>query len=108
MPHHLFGHVSGDVRYSTGAWLREVEPLILDMLGRNKAPVLVGGTGLYFRALLQGMADIPAVPQHVVDETAARLAEGGIESLRHEAGTRSTRSPPARVSAMTRNACSAL
>ena len=46
-PHHLFGHVSGAVRYSTGKWLRDVEPLIFDVLARGKAPVLVGGTGLY-------------------------------------------------------------
>jgi len=82
LPHHLFGHIAGDVRYSTGAWLREVEPLILNILGREKTPVLVGGTGLYFRALLQGMADIPAVPKQVSDETARRLARDGIGKLR--------------------------
>ena len=85
LPHHLFGHVAGGVRYSTGAWLREVEPLILNILGRGKTPVLVGGTGLYFRALLQGMADIPAVPQRISDQTAERLARDGIDSLRAEA-----------------------
>jgi len=85
LPHHLFGHVAGQVRYSTGAWLREVEPLILDILARGKTPVLVGGTGLYFRALLQGMADIPAVPKHISDETAERLEQNGIDSLRAEA-----------------------
>lgn len=85
LPHHLFGHVSGSVRYSTGAWLRDVEPLILDILAREKTPVLVGGTGLYFRALLQGMADIPAVPEHIYAETSARLARDGIASLRKEA-----------------------
>jgi len=45
IPHHLFGHVSGRVRYSTGHWLREVDPLILDILARGKTPILVGGTG---------------------------------------------------------------
>ena len=62
IPHHLFGHVSGDLAYSTGAWLREVVPTILDVLARGKTPVLVGGTGLYFKALLVGLADIPDVP----------------------------------------------
>ena len=85
LPHHLFGHISGEVRYSTGAWLREVEPLIIDILARGKAPVLVGGTGLYFRALLQGMADIPPIPAQVSEQTAKRLAEDGIASLRDEA-----------------------
>ena len=85
IPHHLFGHVSGCVRYSTGTWLREVEPLILDILAREKTPVLVGGTGLYFRALLHGMAEIPPIPDHVAAETAERLSKHGIESLRKEA-----------------------
>lgn len=84
-PHHLFGHVSGDVRYSTGAWMREVEPLILNILARDKVPVLVGGTGLYFRALLKGMADIPAVPEHISKDTAEFLRREGIDALRQRA-----------------------
>lgn len=83
--HHLFGHVSGDIRYSTGEWLRDVEPLIIDILGRDKTPILVGGTGLYFRALLQGMADIPPVPDAVVKETKDFLTNNGIEELKREA-----------------------
>jgi len=81
-PHHLFGHVAGDVRYSTGEWLRDVEQIILDCLAREVVPVLVGGTGLYFRALLQGMADIPAVPDQIRAETSLLLEEDGIEALR--------------------------
>ena len=85
VPHHLYGHISGRVRYSTGQWLRDVEPLIFDILSREKVPIFVGGTGLYFRALLQGMADIPAIPVKVTDDTAARLAKDGIAALRQEA-----------------------
>ena len=66
IPHHLFGHVSGKIRYSTGQWLREVEPIIIDCLARDIAPIIVGGTGLYFRALLNGMADIPEVDSQVL------------------------------------------
>lgn len=82
LPHHLFGHVPGAVRYSTGAWLRDVEPLILDLLAREKTPVLVGGTGLYFRALLEGMADIPPVPKVVSEETEALYQSKGIGHIR--------------------------
>jgi len=85
IPHHLFGHLSGEVRYSTGEWLREVEPLILDILARDKTPILVGGTGLYFRALLDGMADIPPVPAKTAADTQAVLDTQGIVSLRDEA-----------------------
>lgn len=85
VPHHMFGHVSGAVRYSTGQWLRDVEPHIFDILSRGKAPILVGGTGLYFRALLQGMADIPAIRPDVSEATAAELESNGISALRKEA-----------------------
>ena len=85
VPHHLFGHLSGDVRYSTGAWLSEVEPVILDCLVRGKTPILVGGTGLYFRALLIGMADIPTIPDQLRQDTAELLEREGIEALRQTA-----------------------
>ncbi len=54
--HHLFGHVPFEETYSTGRWLRDTAPL----LAAN--PVIVGGTGLYFRALTEGLADIPQTP----------------------------------------------
>ena len=82
VPHHLFGHVAGDVRYSTGAWLRDVEPVILDCLAREVVPIIVGGTGLYFKALLIGMADIPAVPNDVRHETQALYDVQGIAPIR--------------------------
>ncbi|GAB5445896.1 tRNA (adenosine(37)-N6)-dimethylallyltransferase MiaA [Gymnodinialimonas sp.] len=61
-PHHLYGHVPFEAHYDVGQWLRDVTPF----LAQN--PIIVGGTGLYFRALTQGLADIPAIPAHVRDE----------------------------------------
>ncbi len=58
-PHHLFGHVPFTREYSVGQWLRDAMPLL------SQNPVIVGGTGLYFRALLQGLAEIPATPPEV-------------------------------------------
>ncbi len=60
-PHLLYGHVSYDQEYSTGHWLREVVPL----LSGNQRPIIVGGTGLYFAALTEGMAEIPPTPADV-------------------------------------------
>lgn len=60
-PHLLYGHVSYDETYSTGHWLREVVPL----LSGDQRPIIVGGTGLYFSALTEGMADIPATPPSI-------------------------------------------
>ncbi|CUJ93165.1 tRNA dimethylallyltransferase [Ruegeria denitrificans] len=60
-PHLLYGHIAYDQEYSTGHWLREVTPL----LSGNQRPIIVGGTGLYFSALTEGMADIPATPPEI-------------------------------------------
>ncbi len=60
-PHLLYGHIAYDQDYSTGHWLREVTPL----LSRGQRPIIVGGTGLYFSALTEGMADIPPTPIEV-------------------------------------------
>jgi len=57
-PHRLYGHVPCDAQYSTGHWLREVAPL----LDAGQRPIIVGGTGLYFTALTQGLAEIPPTP----------------------------------------------
>lgn len=60
-PHALFGHLPYDARYSAGDWLRAVLPL----LAGDARPIIVGGTGLYFAALTEGLADIPNIPQPV-------------------------------------------
>ena len=60
VPHHLYGHVPGDADYSAGAWLREVTPLL-----RGTRPIIVGGTGLNFTVLTQGLAEIPPIPPEI-------------------------------------------
>jgi tRNA dimethylallyltransferase len=57
LPHALYGHIAHDVRHSAGDWLRSVTPL----LAGPRLPVIVGGTGLFFAALTDGLADIPAI-----------------------------------------------
>ena len=85
VPHHLFGHVAGDVRYSAGQWLREVQPIILDCLARNVVPILTGGTGLYFKALIEGIAEVPPVSDDAMSKAQSILDEEGIAALRLEA-----------------------
>ncbi len=60
-PHALYGHIPYDQTYSAGHWLRDVIPL----LSGGQRPIIVGGTGLYFKALTEGMADIPATPDRI-------------------------------------------
>ncbi len=84
VPHHLFGHIDGEVRYSTGHWVREVMPQIEACRARGKTPVLVGGTGLYFRALTVGLAHVPP-PTEDGRLAAQTLLDDDIACLRAEA-----------------------
>jgi len=59
-PHALYGHVPYDAPYSTGTWLREVTPFLT-----QTRPIIVGGTGLNFTALTEGLADITPTPEAV-------------------------------------------
>jgi len=82
VPHHLYGYIDGAQRYSTGAWLRAVEPVILDVLARGNVPVVTGGTGLYFKALTEGLADIPAISPEVAARVQVVLDNDGAAALR--------------------------
>ncbi len=71
-PHHLFGHVAPARRYSVGDWLTDVEALLPELASR---PVIfVGGTGLYFEALLNGLQPVPPVPAEIRDRIAKEIA----------------------------------
>ena len=76
-PHALYGHLPFEADYSVGAWLREAAPLLRD----GPRPIVVGGTGLAFRALTEGLADIPATPPAIRAEAAARLRREGLPAL---------------------------
>jgi len=65
--HRLYGHVPFEANYSVGDWLRAVAPLLQ---GPDR-PIIVGGTGLYFRALTEGLAEIPPVPDTIRDQAEA-------------------------------------
>jgi len=84
VPHHLFGHVDGAVRYSVGGWLRDAKEALCGIAGRERPAIVVGGTGLYFRALSEGLSASPDIPPEIRLEAAARLAAIGLEALRAE------------------------
>lgn len=79
-PHRLYGHVPGTQAYSAGHWLREVAPLLTD----GPRPIIVGGTGLYFAALTDGLVDIPPTPDAVRAKADQRLRDEGREALLSE------------------------
>ena len=60
--HHLYGFQSVKKNFSTGDWLKLVNKKISNLKKINKIPILVGGTGLYFKALTEGLVNIPTIP----------------------------------------------
>ncbi|MBV8663762.1 MAG: tRNA (adenosine(37)-N6)-dimethylallyltransferase MiaA, partial [Hyphomicrobiales bacterium] len=74
-PHRLFGAVDGPENYSVGRWLAAAKSILTEHAERSGPLIFVGGTGLYFRALTQGLSDIPHVPEAVRAATRAE-AEG--------------------------------
>lgn len=76
-PHHLFGSVDGADGWSVGRWLRAASGLIGEINSRRRPAILVGGTGLYFKALTEGLAEVPPIPPVVRAAEMARFdAEG--------------------------------
>lgn len=81
VPHFLYGHVHPSTAYSTGAWLRDVMKLIDDDTFLQRPVIFVGGTGLYFRALAEGISEMPDIPQSIRDRWRYELQEQGAAKL---------------------------
>ena len=60
--HHLYGFRSAKKNFSTGEWLTFAKKKIKEIQKKNKVPILVGGTGLYFKAITEGLVKIPKIP----------------------------------------------
>jgi len=84
-PHHLFGVLDPGERCSTGRWARMAVEVIEDAASRGKRVILAGGTGLYFKALTEGLAPVPDIPPAVMREVEALHRTGGLDALRAEA-----------------------
>ncbi|WP_439616220.1 tRNA (adenosine(37)-N6)-dimethylallyltransferase MiaA [Shinella sp.] len=82
--HRLYGHVPAGAAYSTGDWQREATGLVAELRARSKLPVFVGGTGLYFRALTGGLADMPVIPDDIRERVRGRLDAEGAEALHRD------------------------
>ena len=66
--HHLYGFQSVKNEFSTGQWLKLVKKKIKEIRNKNKIPILVGGTGLYFKTLTDGLVKIPKIPNKIRNE----------------------------------------
>lgn len=87
-PHRLFGHVDAAENHSVGRWLAQVGPLLGDLAREGRPPIVAGGTGLYFKALTDGLSSIPPVPQDVRDAIRASTMDVPAEQLHRELASR--------------------
>lgn len=81
VPHLLYGHVSVRELYSVGRWREDAIVALAQAQAMTRTPIFVGGTGMYFSALTEGLADIPPVPDDVRDNARALLQDIGVEEL---------------------------
>ena len=84
IPHQLYGFLGADCRYSVADWLGRVEIAINDALSNNVTPILVGGTGMYLGALLNGIREIADIPSEVILHTEETINQSGVEPLYHQ------------------------
>ena len=85
VPHLLYGHVPARELYSTGRYQSDAGHALAEVRkARNRIPIFVGGTGLYFRALTDGLPEMPSVPAGVREAARAMLAAIGNAAF-HEA-----------------------
>lgn len=83
-PHLLYGHVDAAVNYSVGRYLRDAAPALAQAQQLGRIPIFVGGTGLYFKALTQGLSAMPPIPADIRDAVRGKLAAQGPEALHAE------------------------
>jgi tRNA dimethylallyltransferase len=84
VPHRLYGHVDAAENFSVGRWCTEVADVLAATQREARIAIVVGGTGLYFKALTQGLAAVPPIPAQIRNEVRARLASDGVEALHAE------------------------
>ena len=79
--HHLFGFVDGRERYNVERWCNDATEIIKKTSAKNLTPILVGGTGLYINTLINGLVDLPSIPESIKIESEKILQEFGKDFL---------------------------
>jgi tRNA dimethylallyltransferase len=80
-PHLLYGHAGVRDAYSVGHWRSDAIAALAEARAMKRTPVFVGGTGMYFMALTDGLADVPPTPPEIRDAARALLDDIGVEAL---------------------------
>jgi len=79
--HHLYGFVDGSERYNVERWCNDATEIIKKTSANNLTPILVGGTGLYINTLINGLVDLPSIPESIKIESEKILQEYGKDFL---------------------------
>ena len=79
--HFLYGYVDGGKRYNVEKWCRDASKVIEESFEKNTTPILVGGTGLYINTLINGMINIPSIPEEIKIESERILTKFGKDFL---------------------------
>jgi len=84
VPHRLYGHVDAAENYSVGRWCQDARAVLEEAKSAGRVPILVGGTGLYFKALTQGLSAVPPTPLDIRAAVRARCDAEGAAALHAE------------------------
>lgn len=79
--HHLYGHIKGSERYNVARWCEEASVIIKNCSKKNIPTVVVGGTGLYVDKLINGLVDIPSIPENYKKQSEELLLNKGINKF---------------------------
>jgi tRNA dimethylallyltransferase len=88
LPHRLYGHVDAAENYSVGRWLTDAQIALGEARAAGRLAIVTGGTGLYFKALTQGLSAVPPIPAEVRTAVRARLEADGAPALHAELSRR--------------------
>ena len=79
--HHCYGFLDGDTNWSVGKWINEINKILKDVIKRKKVPIVVGGTGFYFKAITDGLSPIPDIDKSIRLKIENDLEKNGLTKL---------------------------
>jgi len=88
VPHRLYGHVDAAVNFSAGSFVADAAKALAEARAQHRAPIFIGGSGLYFKAITRGLSAVPPIPSEVRESVRARLERSGVEALHAELARR--------------------
>jgi tRNA dimethylallyltransferase len=83
-PHQLYGHVTGTTAYSTAQWLADAKAAMTKAWGQGQLPIIVGGTGLYFSSLINGLAELPPIPPDIREKWRSFEGDAHVELAKRD------------------------